>query len=112
MQFSHSLSSILHFPEAVFARSADGEEVWQPSLRVPMAEIKGAAEAGDALAAGVLYGLHENWPLEQCLPLGVCVAATSLRHPTCSEGIGPLDGCLALARRLGFQVSAFPPRRR
>jgi sugar/nucleoside kinase (ribokinase family) len=104
--------AILHFPEAVFARSAEGLEIWQPSLRVPAAEIKGAAGAGDALAAGVLYGLHEGWPMERSLHLGVCVAAASLRHPTCSEGICPLDQCLALANRLGFRANAFLPRSR
>src|SRR5204863_8585459 len=37
---------------SVFAASAR-EDVWQPSVRVPAGQIKGAAGAGDALAAGI-----------------------------------------------------------
>jgi len=93
---------VIHFPEAVYACSAGGDTHWQPSLRVPPAEIAGAAGAGDALTAGVLFGFHENWPLSNCLRLGVSVAAASLSHPTCSEGIHSLAAAQALADRLGF----------
>lgn len=95
---------IIHFPEAVYACSASGQEIWQPSLRVPQAEIAGAAGAGDALAAGVLLGVHRDWPMEDCLRLGVAAAAASLYHPTCSEGVMSIAECLALAKRLGYQV--------
>jgi len=94
---------VVHFPEAVCACSVSGEAVWQPSLRVPPADIAGAAGAGDALAAGVLLGVHEGWPMSDCLRLGVCVAAASLYHPTCSEGVKSTAECLALAERLGCQ---------
>lgn len=94
---------ILHFPEAVYACSATGEVLWQPSVRVPPTDIKGTAGAGDAMAAGVLYGLHENWPMPESLRLGVCAAAASLYHPTCSEGVQSVAACLALGRRLGYQ---------
>jgi len=94
---------VLHFPEAVYACSAAGDGFWQPSLRVPSADIKGAAGAGDAFAAGVLYGLHESWPMPKSLELGVCAAAAALYHPTCSEGVRPIEACLELGRRLGFQ---------
>jgi sugar/nucleoside kinase (ribokinase family) len=93
---------IVHFPAAVFAASPKGEKLWQPSVRMPAAEIKGAAGAGDALASGVLYGLHEGWPMQEALQLGVCAAATSLMHPTCSEGVVSRAECLALATRFGF----------
>lgn len=93
---------VMHFPEAVFACSKSGQEIWQPSLRVPPADIAGAAGAGDALAAGVLMGVHEGWPMADCLRLGVCAAAASLYHPTCSEGVKSVPECLALADRLGY----------
>jgi sugar/nucleoside kinase (ribokinase family) len=93
----------VHFPAAVLACGADGRTVWQPALQVPPAHIQGAAGAGDAVASGVLYGLHENRAIEDALRLGVCVAAASLAHPTCSEGVRPLAECLALADQFGFR---------
>lgn len=94
---------IIHFPEAAFALSAAGEGVWHPSLRVPRADIKGTVGAGDAFAAGVLHGLHQDWPIVKCLRLGVCAAAASLYHPTCSEGVQTADQCLAQSERLGLR---------
>lgn len=94
----------IHFAEAVYAASAMGGGCWQPSVRLRASEIQGAAGAGDALAAGILYGLHENWPMARCLRLGVCAAARSLFHPTCSEGVGSASACLALGARRGFRA--------
>ncbi len=94
---------VIHFPEAVFACSAQGEAVWQPSVAVRPEEIAGSAGAGDALAAGVLFGLHENWPMARALRLGVCTAACSLSHPTCSEGIPDASACLHSGERLGYR---------
>jgi sugar/nucleoside kinase (ribokinase family) len=79
-----------------------GDIVWQPSVKVPPVNIAGTAGAGDAFAAGVLYGIHENWPMARSLKLGVCAAAASLYHPTCSESVRPLEDCLALGDQLGF----------
>lgn len=96
----------VHFPAAVFACGANGEKVWQPSLRVPAAHIQGAAGAGDAFATGVLFGLHEGLAMTETLRLGVCTAAASLAHPTCSEGVGARAECLAFAERFGFNELA------
>jgi sugar/nucleoside kinase (ribokinase family) len=93
---------VIHFPEAVYACHVSGEGCWQPSVRVPQESIGGAAGARDALAAGVLFGVHEEWPMVQSLNLGVCAAAASLRHPSCSAGVGPADACLASAQKLGY----------
>src|ERR671912_163252 len=71
-------------------------------LRVPASYIQGAAGAGDAFASGVLFGLHEGGPVDDALRLGVCAAAASLAHPTCSEGVLSRTECLALATRFGF----------
>ena len=95
--------ALIHFPEGACACSADGSIVWQPSVNVPAAAIAGLAGAGDAFAAGVLLGLHEEWPMMRSLTLGVCAAAASLHHPTCSESVRPAAECLALGDRLGFR---------
>lgn len=97
--------AIVHCPEGVAACGHAGERHWQPSVRVAPGEIRGSAGAGDALAAGVLFGLHEHWPMERCLEAGVAAAAASLRDVSCSAGIGRLDACLADARRAGFRLS-------
>ena len=64
--------------------------------------IKGAAGAGDAFCAGVLFGVHEDWPLEKCLKTGTCAATACMSDPTCTDGLRSLDDCLALADQFGF----------
>src|SRR5213592_563048 len=85
---------VIHFPEGGFARTRKGEDVWQPSIKLPDKFIAGTAGAGDAFCAGVLFGLHEGWDLARCLAPAVCVAAASLSHPTCTGGIKPLKATL------------------
>ena len=94
----------IHSPAGVFAASAR-EDVWQPSVRVRPEDIRGAAGAGDALAAGILLGLHESWPIAECLRLGVAAAAASLYDATCSASVRPSSECLKLAEELGFNTS-------
>lgn len=90
---------VIHFPEGAFARTRKGEDFWQSSLNLPAKYIAGTAGAGDAFCAGVLFGLHEGWELDKCLRTGVCAAAASLAHPTCTDGMLDLDACLALAKK-------------
>ena len=66
------------------------------------------AGAGDAFCAGVLLGLHEGWELPRCLETGVCVAAASLSHPTCTGGIKPLKVTLGLAKKYRFRPALEP----
>src|SRR5213076_860033 len=94
---------VVHFPEGGFARTRRGEDVWQPSLKLPENFIAGTAGAGDAFCAGVLLGLHEGWNLARCLETGVCVAAASLSDPTCTGGIKPLKATLDLVRKYRFR---------
>ena len=90
---------VVHFPEGAFARTRKGEDFWQSSLTLPAKYISGTAGAGDAFCAGVLLGLHEGWELNKALLTGVCAAAASLSHATCTEGMKDLDACLALAKK-------------
>lgn len=99
--------AIIHFPEGVLAASHDGRRIFQPSLMVPPNQIAGAAGAGDALAAGLLLGYHDELPMEDCLVFGVCAAAASLRHPTTTEGVENLDACLALGHQFGYREPVF-----
>lgn len=90
---------VLHRPEGVWAAHVSGKRIYQPSLNLPKDFIVGSNGAGDALAAGVLYGLHENWEMEKSLLLGVCAAATSLSSVTCSDSIKPMDECLGFSKK-------------
>lgn len=95
--------AFLHGPEGAWAVSGDGDKLWQPSVALPQEEIGGCVGAGDAFAAGVLYGLHEEARLKKCLEIGVCVAAASLKKADASEGISKLDDCLKLGAKFGFK---------
>ncbi len=94
---------VIHFPEGGFARTRDGKDSWQMSLKLPMKFIAGTAGAGDAFCAGVLLGLHEGWDMQQCLHTAVCAAAASLSDPTCTNGMKPLAECKALAKKFGVR---------
>jgi sugar/nucleoside kinase (ribokinase family) len=94
--------AIIHFPEGACACSGAGDLIWQPAVRLEPATIAGTVGAGDALAAGVLCGLHEGWPIERSLELGACAAAASLLEPTCSGGVLSHAACLAFGRGHGF----------
>jgi sugar/nucleoside kinase (ribokinase family) len=94
--------AFVHSVHGVVAASAD-QQLWQPAVLVPPGDIKGAAGAGDALAAGILFGLHEDWPVAECLRLGVCAAAASLYDATCSGSVRPADECRRLGEKFGFR---------
>jgi sugar/nucleoside kinase (ribokinase family) len=95
---------VVHFPEGCVAAGADGRTWRQPSVGVPPEAVKSANGAGDAFASGVLYGLHEGWPVERCLRLGVCVAASSLDSYSTSGSIRPAAECLARGEAAGFRT--------
>lgn len=93
---------VLHFPGGALARTLD-QVYLQGSVRLPADRIAGTTGAGDAFAAGYLYGLHDNRDTGECLRIAVCVAASCLLHETCSGGILPLRECLALGDKFGFR---------
>jgi len=94
---------ILHFPTGVIAVSNEGQTHYQPSINMPAEKIAGASGAGDAFAAGVLAGVHNDMDITGCLNLGVCAAASSLFEPTSSDGILPSEECLKLAQLFGYR---------
>jgi sugar/nucleoside kinase (ribokinase family) len=94
---------VIHFPMGCVAASRTGERIARPSVNVPAAEIRGTNGAGDAFAAGVLYGLHEAWPLERSLELGLAAAASALRSVSTTHAVATRDECLALAQTWGWR---------
>lgn len=95
----------IHMPEGGYVLTADGDEVWQPALQLPDGYIKGAAGAGDAFCAGMLFGIHEQWDIARSLLLAVCAAAQSLSRPGCTEACTTLGETLALAETYPAQAS-------
>ncbi|MFO1035006.1 MAG: carbohydrate kinase family protein [Hyphomicrobiales bacterium] len=93
----------IHHPEGAVALRKTGEQAFAPSVNVPQSEIVGTVGAGDAFYAGMLFGLHEDWPLAQCLALGNASAATSLHSATTSASIRPWQQCLAYAAEKGLR---------
>jgi sugar/nucleoside kinase (ribokinase family) len=94
---------VIHFPAGAVAAGAKGNELVQGSIDLPQANIAGTVGAGDAFAAGVLLGLHEQAPMELALKYGVCAAATSLSDATCSLGVKPLPECVQYGEAFGFR---------
>ena len=95
--------AVVHFPAGCVA-AAPGGQLWrQGSVRLRRADIRSTTGAGDAFDAGVVFGLHEGWPVDRCLRLGAASAAACVRGPNTSDGIQPADVCLTEAERAGFR---------
>lgn len=92
----------IHFREGAYVCAADGKTFWQASVNVPAERIAGSVGAGDALAAGMLFGIHEGWKIKDSLRLGVFAAASCLLHPASSLGVLPRGECFQLAEEWGF----------
>ena len=93
---------VIHFPEGGFTRTRKGEDVWQSAMKLPSKVVAGTNGAGDAFAAGFLWGLHEEWPMAQCLETAVTLAAACCTDPTTTGGIKSLSACQALAKKYRF----------
>jgi sugar/nucleoside kinase (ribokinase family) len=95
-----------HFHQGCIYAHADGSRYLQASVRVPSSMVLGSAGAGDAFAAGVLFGLHAEEDISTCLQMGVCSAASSLLSSTCSMSVMPMTQALAWGQTLGFNTLA------
>ncbi|CAF4078446.1 unnamed protein product [Rotaria sordida] len=90
-----------HLTSAILI-TKDGNILRQGSPILPAEFIKGAVGAGDAFAAGMIYGIHEQWPLDKTLHLAVCVGAMSLSDETSCGGMKTIDECIQL-EKFGFR---------
>jgi sugar/nucleoside kinase (ribokinase family) len=97
-----SVLAVVHFPAGCVAAAPGGQTWRQGSVRLLREQVRSTTGAGDAFAAGVILGLHEDWPVERCLRLAVASAAASVRSPNTSNGIKSTEACLAEADRAGY----------
>ena len=95
---------IIHFPKGAIALNKADEKIFQPSVKMPAEKIKGSVGAGDAFAAGVLAGIHEDWTMAESLLLGVNVAAASLMDASSSESIVLWQTCLKIGEKEGYNA--------
>jgi sugar/nucleoside kinase (ribokinase family) len=92
---------VIHFVDGAVVADSEGGLTMEGSLVLPEGFIVGATGAGDAFAAGYLYGIHEGMSISASIELAVCSAAACLTHPTPSMGLKPVAECLALATKHG-----------
>lgn len=94
---------ITHFPGGAVAVASDGSELLAPSVNIPPDAIAGTNGAGDAFAAGVLYGLHESWGVAEAIELGHASAAASVRGLGTTDTVVAWRDCLGLASQWGWR---------
>ncbi len=81
---------VIHAPEGLFWRDAAGNDFFAPSLDIPRQHFVGAVGAGDALAAGVLLGLHEGWEPRETARIATGVAACCIGAADTTSGVRAL----------------------
>lgn len=96
---------VVHFPLGAVAVTREGAVLAQPSVAIPASEVAGSNGAGDAFAAGFLYGHHEGWPVQRSLQLAHASAATSLRHLSTTGALEPWQACLDRAAGWGLRAA-------
>jgi sugar/nucleoside kinase (ribokinase family) len=94
---------VIHSPAGAVALPRGGSPHFAAAVAVPSAAIAGANGAGDAFAAGVLYGIHENWLLPDFVKLGHAAAAASLRRVSTTGSVENWRACLQLASDWGWR---------
>ncbi len=94
---------VAHFPEGAVAATCEGGRFALGSVAMPKDAVAGVNGAGDAFAAGMLYGVHEGWPIEEGLRLAHACAAASMRAVSTTAGVAPVAECLALAEKWGLR---------
>lgn len=95
--------AVVHVPGGAVAAGPGGRTWRQGSVRVPRDAVRSTTGAGDALAAGILFGIHEGWPVEASLRLGAAAAAACVRSAHTSDGIAVAEACLAAAELDGYR---------
>ncbi|KAA1180242.1 carbohydrate kinase family protein [Rhizobium tropici] len=79
--------AIIHAPEICFWFAPGRSPIVSRSRPIDPAEIVSTVGAGDAFCAAVLYGLHEDWPVERICAAAHAAAARCLGGATATDGI-------------------------
>ena len=94
---------VVHCPVVAIAVTREGRNLHKTIHANSAFACGGANGAGDAFAAGMLYGLHEGWNVEDALTLAHASAAASLRSLSTTGAVEPWRKCLELANQWGWR---------
>ena len=94
--------AIIHAPEICFWFAPGATPVVTRSRPVDPTEIVSTVGAGDAFCAAVLYGLHENWQVEQICAVAHAAAARCLGGATATDGVPDMSILLAEVEEMGL----------
>jgi sugar/nucleoside kinase (ribokinase family) len=92
---------VVHFPMGAVAVTQQGDVTIQGSVLVPASEMVGANGAGDAFAAGFVYGYQAGWEVSRSLALAHGSAAASMRSISTTRSVDNWQACLARAQSWG-----------
>lgn len=81
---------VIHTPDVALWIDKTEKPVWTYPEPVKGEDIISTVGAGDAFCAGVLYGIHEQWSVENTLKLAHRAARTALAGQTATDGIKPI----------------------
>lgn len=81
----------IHFPEGGFVIKKNGESAWDNSFTTDPREIVGTVGAGDAFCAGMLYAIHEDYPVEKMIHFANICAFFNLSSATSCGGAPTLE---------------------
>jgi sugar/nucleoside kinase (ribokinase family) len=104
--FAHGVKKnvIIHMPEGSYwLQKGKPRGTWFPSLNIPPHGFIAACGAGDAFCAGILVGLHEQWPHKKSQKLATACAAAVISSPHNSDGIKSLTKTLKLVDEFGLR---------
>jgi sugar/nucleoside kinase (ribokinase family) len=90
----------IHFPEGAYAAQKGSKPYFVPSHLCPEGFIASTVGAGDAFCAGMLYGIHEQWDLDQTMRFANAMAAMCLTDMTTSGGMKSMEETLKLMEDL------------
>ncbi len=100
--------AVIHTPEVSLGVTRAGSRHAQATHLLPPGYVKGTAGAGDAFLAGMLVALHDDWGLEEALRFANAAAASCLRHPTTTGGVGTADEIKEIMRTLPLRPLPVP----
>lgn len=101
---------VVESTRAVFACNPDGFEVWQPHVAAPHKKPVYPADVIHLLAGGVLLAVHDHWPMDEALKVGVAAVAANIA----ADGVGSLpdlNECVRQAREHGHHAPIKRPPR-
>lgn len=81
----------IHFPNGAIVMTNNKEQAYTDAYHIPSQDVVSTLGAGDAFCAGVLYGIHENWPLKQTLRLGCASAHFNLYSMSATQGAASIE---------------------